>query len=518
MLSGPTAAVKATPAQSAPTLRVPGRIAPVDQPPAATETRASPDRLETILVQARRDRSRLDAAAVGPFSLTMLGIASVVGAGIFVTTGAAAAQYTGPAIVISFLLAGIAAGLTAICYAELAAMIPIAGSTYSYAYAAFGTFLAWFIGWDLLLEYLFAGSTVAVGWAGYAVSLLGSVGIHVPDALANPPFGDDAGIVNVPAILVVLGTTAVLVAGMRQSARANNAMVVLKLGVLLVFVVVGALHVDAANWSPFIPASEGGFGDFGISGLVRGAGVIFFAFVGFDAVSTAAGEARDPQRTVPIGLLATVLISTVLYVAIGLVLTGLVPYTQLNVSDPLSVALQRAGTDLGWLDDAVNIAAVVGLASTVLVTFYGQTRILMRMSADGMLPRAFDRIDPRFKTPAFTTVVCGIAGATVAGLPIDVLGELVSIGTLMAFLIVSAGVLVLRRTHPDIERPFRVPHVNLVAGLAIASALGLMILLPVSTWIRLVVWLLLGLTIYFGYARRHTTARFAALSAGDDGA
>jgi APA family basic amino acid/polyamine antiporter len=273
------------------------------------------------------------------------------------------------------------------------------------------------------------------------------------------------------------------------------------------------LHVNAENWSPFIPASEGGFGEYGLSGVVRGAGVIFFAFVGFDAVSTAAGEARDPQRTVPIGLLATVLISTVLYIAIGFVLTGLVPYHQLNVSDPLSEALREAGTDLGWLDDAVNIAAVVGLASTVLVTFYGQTRILMRMSADGMLPRVFDRIDPRWKTPTFTTIVCGIAGAAVAGLmPIDVLGQLVSIGTLMAFLIVCGGVILLRRTHPAIERPFRVPHVDLVGGLGIASALGLMLLLPVSTWVRLVVWLGIGLVIFFGYARRHTTARFASLS------
>jgi basic amino acid/polyamine antiporter, APA family len=476
------------------------------------------DRLETILVQAKKDRKRLDGTAMGTFSLTTLGIASVVGAGIFVTTGTAAAEYAGPGVVISFVLAGLAAAFTAICYAELAAMIPIAGSTYSYAYAAFGVFLAWFIGWDLLLEYLFAASTVAVGWSGYAVSFLDSLGIHVPHDLASPPFGSGSGIVNLPAILVVAGTTALLVAGTRQSAGVNNAIVALKIVVLLLFVVVGAFAIDDSNWTPFVPSNEGSFGDFGASGIVRGAGVVFFAYVGFDAVSTAAGEARNPQRTVPIGLLATVLISTVLYVAIGLVMTGIVPYDKLNVSDPLSVAVRAEGSGAGWLDEALGVAAVVGLFSTVLVTFYGQTRILMRMSADGMLPQVFDRIDPRFKTPAFTTIVCGIAGAAVAGLlPIDVLGELVSIGTLMAFLIVSAGVLVLRRTHPDIERPFRVPHVKLVAGLAIASALGLMVLLPVSTWIRLVIWLVLGLTIYFGYARRHTTARFAALSAGDDG-
>jgi basic amino acid/polyamine antiporter, APA family len=471
------------------------------------------DRLETILVQARKDRKRLDGAAMGTFSLTTLGIASVVGAGIFVTTGTAAAEYAGPGVVISFVLAGLAAAFTAICYAELAAMIPIAGSTYSYAYAAFGVFLAWFIGWDLLLEYLFAASTVAVGWAGYAVSFLDGIGIHVPHDLANPPFGDDSGILNVPAILVVAGTTALLVVGTRQSAGVNNAIVALKILVLLLFVAVGVFAIDSSNWTPFVPANEGDFGEFGASGVIRGAGVVFFAYVGFDAVSTAAGEARNPQRTVPIGLLATVLISTVLYVGIGLVMTGIVPYDKLNVSDPLSVAVRAEGSGAGWLDEALGVAAVVGLFSTVLVTFYGQTRILMRMSADGMLPPVFNRVSPRFKTPVFTTILCGIAGGTVAALvPIDVLGELVSIGTLLAFTIVCAGVLVLRRTHPQIERPFRVPHVNLIAGLGLVSALALMAMLPIDTWIRLAIWLVIGLTIFFTYARSHTRAEFASLA------
>jgi basic amino acid/polyamine antiporter, APA family len=473
----------------------------------------APDRLATILVQARRDRGRLDAAAMGPLSLTTLGIASVVGAGIFVTTGSAAAQYAGPAVVISFVLAGVVAALTALCYAELAAMIPIAGSTYSYAYAAFGAFLAWFIGWDLLLEYLFAASTVAVGWAGYAVSLLDSIGIHVPHDVANPPFGDDAGVINVPAILVVAATTALLVVGARQSAHANDAMVLLKMAILVLVVAVGVVYVTPDNWSPFVPENQGGFGEFGASGVVRAAGVVFFAYVGFDAVSTAAGEARDPQRTVPIGLIGTVVISTVLYVAVAMVLTGLIPYEQLNVSDPISRALEAAGPGVEWLDEAVDVAAIVGLFSTVLVTFYGQTRILMRMSADGMLPPGLGRVSPRFRTPVTTTVICGIAGALVAGLvPIDVLGELVSIGTLLAFLLVCSGVLVLRRTHPDVERPFRVPRVEIVAGLAILGALALMAMLPVSTWIRLVVWLVIGLTIFFTYARRNTSERFAELA------
>ncbi len=301
--------------------------------------------------------------------------------------------------------------------------------------------------------------------------------------------------------------------GTRQSATANNAIVSLKLVVLLLFVVVGAFAVDSSNWTPFVPANDGSFGDFGASGIIRGAGVVFFAYVGFDAVSTAAGEARNPQRTVPVGLLATVLISTVLYVAIGLVLTGIVPYDHLNVSDPLSKAVQAEGNGAAWLDEALGIAAVVGLFSTVLVTFYGQTRILMRMSADGMLPPIFNRVNPRFKTPVFTTILCGVAGGAVAALlPIDVLGELVSIGTLLAFTLVCAGVLVLRRTHPDVERPFRVPHVNVIAPLGLLSACGLMVTLPIETWIRLAIWLVIGLTIFFTYARSHTNEKFEALA------
>jgi basic amino acid/polyamine antiporter, APA family len=473
------------------------------------------DRLQAILAQAKTDRGRLDSDAVGVFSLTTLGIASVVGAGIFVTTGEAAAQFAGPGVVISFVLAGIAAGLTAVCYAELAAMIPIAGSTYSYAYAAFGTFVAWFIGWDLLLEYLFAASTVAVGWAGYFDSFVGSLGIHLPHDLVNPPFGDDAGVLNIPAIAIVAASTALLFAGMRQSAKANNAMVTLKMAILVLFVIVGAAYVMPDNWEPFVPKNTGDFGDFGITGVIRGAGVVFFAYVGFDAVSTAAAEARDPQKTIPRGLLLTVLISTVLYVAIGLVLTGLVPYATLDVADPISKAIEEAGIGAAWLDNAVDIAAVIGLASTVLVTFYGQTRILMRMSSDGMLPPVFGRVSERFQTPTFTTIVCGVAGAIVAGLvPITVLGQLVSIGTLMAFLIVCTGVLVLRRTNPDLERPFRVRHLQIVAPAGMFSALALMAMLPVDTWIRLVCWLAIGLVIFFLYARRNTEARFAELVAG----
>jgi len=465
--------------------------------------------IDAVVAQAKIDRKRLDSAAIGPFSLTAIGIASVVGAGIFVTIGEASAQYAGPAVIFSFILAGIAAGVTALCYAELAAMVPAAGSTYSYAYAVFGSFLAWFIGWDLLLEYLFAASTVAVGWSGYFVSFLGSIGVSVPHDLVNPPFGDDTGILNLPALAIVFATCTLLYLGTRESTRANNAMVALKLGVLLLFVGVGVFYVTSANWEPFVPRNQGGFGDFGVTGILRAAGVVFFAYVGFDAVSTAAAEARRPQRTIPIGLLATVLISTVLYV----VMTGMVPFKSLNVADPLALAVREGGGSLDWLESMISAAAVIGLAATVLVTFYGQTRIFMRMSSDGMLPDRLGQVSKRFETPTAATVVCAIAGAAVAALlPIDILGDLVSIGTLLSFTIVCAGVLVLRRARPDLERPFRVKGVWVVAPLGILFAIALMATLPVTTWIRLGVWLLIGLVIYFTYARRRTGERMRRLA------
>jgi len=468
--------------------------------------------IDAVIAQAKRDRKRLDSAAIGPFSLTAIGIASVVGAGIFVTIGEASAEYAGPAVIFSFILAGLAAGVTALCYAELAAMVPAAGSTYSYAYAVFGSFLAWFIGWDLLLEYLFAASTVAVGWSGYFVSFLGSIGVSVPHDLVTPPFGDDTGILNLPALAIVFATCGLLYVGTRESTKANNAMVALKLTVLVLFIGVGVFYISKANWEPFVPHNTGGFGDYGLTGILRAAGVVFFAYVGFDAVSTAAAETRKPQRTIPIGLLATVIISTILYVLIGGVMTGMVPFKQLNVADPLALAVRDAGSSLDWLESAVSAAAVIGLAATVLVTFYGQTRIFMRMSSDGMLPDRLGVVGERFQTPGAATMLCAVAGAAVAALlPIDILGDLVSIGTLLSFTIVCAGVLVLRRTRPDLERPFRVKAVWLVAPLGIVFAVALMATLPVTTWIRLGVWLAIGLVIYFTYARRRTTERMGRL-------
>jgi basic amino acid/polyamine antiporter, APA family len=466
--------------------------------------------IDAAVARAKLDRERLDGTALGPVSLTALGIAMVVGAGIFVTTGQAAADFAGPAVVISFVLAGIAAGAAALCYAEFASMIPAAGSTYSYAYAAFGLFPAWFIGWDLMLEYLFAASTVAVGWSGYAVDLLDSVGIGFPSSLATSPF--DGGTVNLPAVFIVVATIALLAAGTRESARANNAMVALKVAVLLIFIGVGAFYVSSDNWTPFVPASEGSFGEFGASGILRGAGIVFFAYIGFDGVATAAAETRDPRRTVPLGLLATVVISAVLYVAVALVMTGMTSYTNLGVADPISAAIEDSGSSLDWLKALVNVSAVIGLAATVLTAFYGQSRIFMRMSSDGMLPDALGRVSPRTQTPRAALAVCAVAGGLVAGLvPIDDLVNLISIGTLLAFLMVSLGVLALRRARPDLERPFRVPAVRLTATIAIVSSLALMVTLPIETWIRLAVWLLVGLVIFFGYGRARAVARRAEL-------
>ncbi len=470
--------------------------------------------LDAILATAARDRTRLDSGALGAFSLTLLGVASVVGAGIFVITGDAAAHYAGPAVVVSFALAGVVAGLTALCYAELAASIPAAGSTYSYAFAAFGSFVGWFIGWDLLLEYLFAASTVAVGWSGYFDSLLQSLGVHLPHALLASPFGSDPGAVNLPGVAIMLLASGALWLGTRESAVANNAMVALKLAILALVVGVGVFYVTSSNLHPFVPAAGGGFGEFGWSGILRGAGIVFFAYIGFDAVSTAAAEAREPRRTIPIGLLGTVAIATAIYVAVGFVLTGMADYRRLGVDDPIAAAIGAAGPNLSWLLRLTDVAAVVGLASTVLVTLYGQTRIFMRMSEDGMLPARFGRVSPRTRTPQFSIVLCGVLGSVVAGLvPLSVLGELISIGTLLAFVIVSTGVVVLRRRFPDLERPFRVPALPLVAGVAIVSSLALMATLPGATWVRLAIWALIGFAIYFLYAREHSGARMRAAAA-----
>jgi len=462
---------------------------------------------------------------LGPVNLTALGIGAVIGAGIFVLTGQAAAKYAGPAIVFSFVLAGLACAFAGLCYAEFSAMIPISGSAYTYGYATLGEFVAWIIGWDLILEYLFAASTVAVGWSGYVVSFLKELGIVIPSAFTSGPYNhitppgaqwwniwrlftegwvSTGAVLNVPAMLIIGFITFLLVLGIKESATFNNVVVAIKMSVILTFIAVGIAYINRNNWHPFIPPSLVP-GEFGWSGVVRGAGVIFFAYIGFDAVSTAAQEAKNPQRDMPIGILGSLAICTVLYIAVALVLTGIVSYTKLNDPAPIAVAINSLGPSVAWLRPIIKIGAIAGLSSVILVMMLGQPRIFYTMSKDGLLPPVFSAVHPKFRTPWIAQILTGAIAMLVAGLfPIGLLGELVSIGTLLAFAIVCAGVFVLRFTDPEIPRPFRTPAFWLVAPLGVIFCGYLMYGLPVDTWARLIVWMAIGLVIYFTYGCRHS--------------
>ncbi|HST07137.1 MAG TPA: amino acid permease [Gemmatimonadaceae bacterium] len=466
--------------------------------------------LATLLAEAGAGTLRRE---LGPLALVTLGVGAVIGAGIFVLSGEVASQHAGPALTLSMVLAGAACVFAGLCYAELASMIPVAGSAYTYAYATLGELVAWIIGWDLVLEYSLSSSTVAVGWSGYAVTLLSEMGIAFPPRLAGAPgthvcLPDGSHVTalfNLPAILICLALTALLVVGIRESARFNTTIVIIKVAVLTLFVAMGIHYMNPANLHPFIPPNTGTFGSFGWSGILRGAGMIFFAYIGFDAVSTASQEAKNPGRDIPIGILVSLAICTVIYIAVGVVMTGLVPYAKLNVPSPLALAVESTG--VRWLPPIVNIGAICGISSVILVNMLAQSRIFYSMSRDGLLPPLFARLHPRYRTPHITTAITGIVIAIASGLfPISVLGQLVSMGTLLAFAIVCAGVLILRRIEPDTPRPFRTPGMPWVPVTGTLICVYLMSGLPLPTWIRLFVWLAIGLTIYFSYGRMRAAA------------
>ena len=482
--------------------------------------------------------------ALGPVNLTALGVGAIIGTGIFVLTGTVAAQNAGPAVVLSFVLAGLASIFAALCYSEFAALVPMAGSAYTYGYATLGELFAWIIGWDLILEYAVGAITVAVGWSGYVVSFLRDFGIIVPPQLAaargteliDLPIALAAGlkmkagwtafgtglaeqihvlgtdpatlshvtaIFNLPAVIIIFVVTTLLVVGIKESANFNNIIVMVKVAVVLLFIAGAARAINAANWHPFIPPNTGESGHFGWSGIMTGAGIVFFAYIGFDAVSTAAQEAKNPQRDMPIGIIGSLLICTVLYIAVSAIATGVVPYTQLDVPDPIAVAADRAG--MGWMGKLIKLGAIAGLSSVILVMLLGQSRVFYSMARDGLLPPIVSQVHPRFRTPWITSIITGFGVAFFSAVfSVREAGSLCSIGTLLAFVIVSAGVLVLRVREPNLPRRFTTPAVWFVAPAGALSAIVLMSALPLTTWIRLIVWFVIGMVVYFSYGVRRS--------------
>ena len=490
--------------------------------------------IAALRAEADAQGERTLKRSLGPLNLITLGIGAIIGAGIFVLTGQAAALHAGPAVPLSMALVGVACAFAGLCYAEMASAVPVAGSAYTYSYATMGELVAWIIGWDLVLEYAAGAATVGVGWSGHLVSLLGLFGIHLPDNLTNSPtvwcttgqvqsavagcvhtgLNLTGALINLPAVFIVALMSTILVIGIKESAGVNNVIVLLKVTIVLVIIAVGLFHLNPSNWKPFIPANTGEWGTFGWSGVLRGAGLVFFAYIGFDAVSTAAQEAKRPQRDMPIGILGSLAICTLLYVAVSAILTGIVPYGELNRAAPVAYAMEKIGAPY-WVRVSIDIGAVLGLGSVILVMLLGQSRVFYSMSRDGLLGRWAGQVHPRFRTPYLSTIFTGVAVGIATGmLPLQLLGQLVNIGTLLAFVLVCAGVWILRNTRPDLERPFRTPLVPLVPILGILCCVGLMLTLPGDTWLRLLVWLVIGFMIYFGYSRHHSVLQRERQAAG----
>ena len=463
---------------------------------------------------------------LGRANLVMLGVGAVVGTGIFVLTGQAAAAHAGPAIVVSMVLAGLVSALAALCYSEFAASVPIAGSAYTYAYATLGEFVAWIIGWDLILEYALGAATVAVGWSGNLVTLLRQMGLQFPAALSAAPGtivtlpggGEVTAVFNLPAVIISALVTVLLVVGVKESATVNNVVVAVKVAVVLLVIAAGALFFNGAHFVPFVPENTGAFGEYGISGIFRGAAVIFFAYIGFDAVSTSAQEAKDPQRDMPVGIIGSLVICTLLYVLVSAAMIGLVPHEAMRgQAAPLVVAVEsaeRSAAGTVWaapmsaLRVLVTLGALAGLTSVMLVMMMAQPRIFLAMSRDGLLPAWAGRIHPRFRTPHVTTVLTGVAVAIASGLStLGTLGNLVNIGTLLAFVIVALGIIVMRRREPDAVRPFKVPLVPFIPALSAVSSVVLMASLPWDSWQRLIAWMAIGVAVYFAYGARHSRLR-----------
>jgi APA family basic amino acid/polyamine antiporter len=441
---------------------------------------------------------------LGAANLVALGIGAIIGAGLFSLTGIAAADHAGPAVVLSFVIAAIGCAFAGMCYSEFATMIPIAGSAYTYAYATMGELLAWVIGWDLVLEYAVGAATVSVSWSSYVAKLLHMYGIELPDSLIHCPWDTPAGIINLPAVLIVLLISTLLIIGISESARVNAIIVVVKVAIVIVVIAVGFAYVRAENYTPFIPDNTGNFGEFGWSGIFRAAAVIFFAYIGFDAVSTAAQEAKRPQRDMPIGIIGSLAVCTILYILFSRVLTGMVHYTKFK-GDASPVATVIASFPSAALQTAIVIGIIAGYSSVILVMLLGQSRVFYSMSRDGLLPKVFSDIHPKFQTPYRCNLIFMVFVSLFSGfLPISRLGHMTSIGTLLAFVIVCVGIIIMRKTHPHVPRPYRTPLVPLVPILGVAVCLAMMLSLDLDTWIRLVVWLGIGLAIYFGYSRHHS--------------